>query len=243
MMTASCSRTPTTLRPGDHFCALYESEEEHQTLLTAYLREGLRRHEKVVYIVDAHTPAGIVDYLLHEGIPVAESLASEQLSIHGPESTYLKPGHFSPEAMIELLTKETARALAEGYTALRVTGEMSWALKGQRGSERLTEYESKVNEVFSKSQCIGLCQYDRRLFPHRTLMEVLMTHPGVILGTEVYDNPYYLPPAAFLSQDVAGATVNRWLEHLKEWKQTQRALQETQNEVDALTKKLDQFSV
>jgi hypothetical protein len=50
--------------------------------------------------------------------------------------------------MIALLESETEQALADGYAALRVTGEMGWALRGLPGSERLIEYEAKLNRFF-----------------------------------------------------------------------------------------------
>jgi len=46
--------------------------------------------------------------------------------------------------MIALLRSQTERALAEGYAALRVTGEMSWASRDLPGSERLIDYEAKL---------------------------------------------------------------------------------------------------
>ncbi|NIR16924.1 MAG: histidine kinase, partial [Desulfobacterales bacterium] len=64
---------------------------------------------------------------------------------------------------------------AQGYNGLRVTGDMSWALKAPPGSERLIKYEAKLNEFFPGSKCIGICQYDKRLFPPALLMDVLYT--------------------------------------------------------------------
>ena len=65
-------------------------------------------------------------------------------------------GVFDPDGMICLLEKETRRALDEGYSALRLTGEMSWALQGLPGSERLMEYESKLNTFFSGNKCLAI---------------------------------------------------------------------------------------
>ena len=47
------TRTITDLRPGDHLCCLYETEEQHRAVVTPFLRQGLERGEKVLYIVDA----------------------------------------------------------------------------------------------------------------------------------------------------------------------------------------------
>jgi len=65
----------------------------------------------------------------------------------------MQQGLFDPDGMIVLLRVETERALAEGYPALRVTGEMSWAPRGLPCSERLIEYEAKLNEFFPGGNC------------------------------------------------------------------------------------------
>ena len=72
--------------------------------------------------------------------------------------SYMRGGIFEPDSMIALLQAETECALSEGHTALRVTAEMTWALRRLPGGERLIEYESRVNEFFPGSKCLGLCQ-------------------------------------------------------------------------------------
>ena len=89
--------------------------------------------------------------------------------------------------MIALLRAETQRAIEEGYSALRVSSEMSWALKGLPGSERLIEYEAR-RTLLPGSGCLALCQYDRRPFDPQALLDVLETHPIAVIGTEIYDN-------------------------------------------------------
>jgi hypothetical protein len=51
------------LGSGDYPCCPYETEEEHRAVLMPFLRQGLERGEKVVYIVDACTGEAILDYL------------------------------------------------------------------------------------------------------------------------------------------------------------------------------------
>lgn len=194
--------------PEHHLCFLYETEEEHRALLTPFLREGLERGEKVLYLVHAHTVESILAYLREEGLEIEPYLAQGQLSIATATSTYLRQRIFNPEAMIALVRTETERALAEGYVGLRATGEMTWALEEPGRARRLIEYEAKLNAFLPESKLLGLCQYDRRRFSPLVILNVLYTHPVVILGTRIYKNFYYLPPEEFLGGDVP-ATVSR----------------------------------
>jgi len=215
MTSRHAFRAISDLQAGDHACCLYESEEEHRALLTPYLRQGLERGEKVVYIVDARTAETVVGYLRDDGVQVEIYLRSGQLSILTVKEAYLRDGAFSPDGMIALLGDETKRALEEGYTAFRVTGEMTWALQGVPGSERLMEYESNLNDFFVDSKAIGLCQYDRRRFDPAILLGALATHPIAVVGPEIYDNFYYISPAVFRGQDRTATVLLHRLETLK----------------------------
>jgi signal transduction histidine kinase len=219
------------LQAGDHLCCLYGSEEEHRALLSPFMRQGLERHEKVLYIVDDHTAGQIIAYLSADGVEVKQYLQGGQLSVLSSDEYYAHAGVFDPERMIALLRSETKRAEGQGYKALRVTGEMSWALKGLPGSERIVEYEAKLNTFFPGSKCLAVCQYDRRKFDAGVLLDVLATHPLAVIGTEVYDNFYYMPPQDFFGANPVAAKLDSWLNHLKDRKRS-----ETQ--IRTLTRKL-----
>ncbi len=201
--------------PGDHVFFLYDGEEEHRALLTPYLRQGLERREKVIYIADAHPPETILGYLRGDGVEVEPYLDSGQLAVLPAEEVYTRGGAFDPDRVMELLQSKTELALAEGYSALRATGEVAWALRGVSGSERLLEYEAKVNRLFPGSRLLGLCQYDRRLFGPSMLLDAGLTHPKALIGKELCTNTYYLHPEEFLDS-VSEAKLRMWIDHTLE---------------------------
>ncbi|PKL66588.1 MAG: hypothetical protein CVV28_09295 [Methanobacteriales archaeon HGW-Methanobacteriales-1] len=203
------------LNHGDHLCVLYQTDEEHKDLITPYLRSGLENNEKVFYIVDARTSEMVLNYLLDDGMEVDPYLESGQLSMLTVSESYMNGGVFDPEGMIKMLTEETEKALKEGYAALRVTGEMSWALRGLPGSERLIEYETKLNEFFPTNKALAICQYDCRVFEPEILLDILTTHPIAVIGTEIYENFYYVPTEDFLAGKGPKRTLEHWIENLK----------------------------
>jgi signal transduction histidine kinase len=219
------------LHPGAHICCLFESETEHQALLAPFMRHGLERYEKVLYMADVHTVDQILAYLSADGIEVGPFLQNGQLKILDADASFTRGGVFDPEGMIALLRAETQRAIEEGYSALRVSGEMSWALKGLPGSERLIEFEGRLNAFFPGSGCLALCQYDRRRFDPHVLLDALQAHPLAVIGPEVYDNFYYMPPQELLGSDPLEVKLTSWLDHLRERKRS-----ETQ--IRTLTRKL-----
>ena len=234
----------TDLRPGDHLCCLYEKPQEHQALVTPFLRSGLERREKVICIVDAHTAQVILGYLRSDGVDVQPYMSRGQLSILPADDVYLRNEVFDPAEMIALLQRETDAALDEGYTALRVTGEMTWALRGLPGSERLIEYESRLNEFFPGKECLALCQYDRFRFDPEILLDVLATHPIVAIGTELYENSfYYIPPAEYPLSSLPARKLYHQIRNLAERralaKEKDQLLQSLQQRLNDLTSQLE----
>lgn len=217
-------REITALEPGDHLCCFYETEEERRAMLTPFLRQGLEGGEKVLYIVDAHTSENVLRYLRDDGLETEPYLARRQLNILTADECYMRDGSFDPDRTIALLRAETERAVGEGYAALRVTGEMTCLLREPPMAEQLIEYEAKLNEFFQGSQCLAICQYDRRRFGPALLLEILTTHPLVVIGKEIVNNFFYVPPKDLLNSDPPAARLARWLDKLVEGKRAEERL-------------------
>lgn len=215
--------TTTDLKPGSHLCCFYETEEEHRAILTPYLQQGLARGEKVIYIVDERTADVVLGYLRDAGLAVEDYVDRGQFAMLTSEETYLKHGAFDPEAMIALLQSEVDQALEEGYSLLRLTGEMTWVLRGLPGSQRLIEYETRLNNFLPYVQCIALCQYDQRRFQPDLLLNILYTHPIVAIGALVIDNFYYTPPDVFLHTAPASTKWRYLIESLVQRHQAEEA--------------------
>lgn len=236
MKRAYSLHTIIDLKAGDHLCCIYDTEEEHKAVLMPFLRLGLERNEKVLYIIDVRTSKVILDYLRVEGVEVEPYLESGQLGILTSSEAYLRDGVFDPDGMINLLRNEEHRALSEGYSALRVTGEMSWALKELPGSERLIEYEAKLNEFFPKSKCLAICQYDRCRFKPNLLLDVLCTHPIAVIGTNFYDNFYYIPPNEVLGDERPKAEFEICVRNLKGRKRAEESLKKAKDKLEERVK-------
>lgn len=213
-----------SLKPGDHVCCLYSTDEEHKNLITPFLKGGLEKNEKVLYIVDNNTADIITGYLRDAGVDVDQYLETGQLTLITFRDSYMKEGIFEPELMIEALKYETEKAIEDGYDALRATGEMSWVLRDLPGSERLIEYETNLNDYFTENKILAICQYDTRLFSPEFLLDVLISHPIAMVGMEVYENFYYIPSSDFSSINLSELTLNRWIENLQLRKQVEESL-------------------
>jgi hypothetical protein len=77
---------------------------------------------------------------------------------------------------------------------------MDWAVEGRNVLLDLMEFEARVNEIWSRHDDIVICVYDLRKFGGETIVDVLRTHPLVIIGGILHRNPYYIPPEQFLQE-------------------------------------------
>jgi len=138
-----------TLNPQAHVCFLYETEGQLRAVLPPFVRQGLEKNEKVIYIADAPSAEAAWALFSGRGHDLGPYLDRGQLTFLTAEDAYLRSGVFDPDEMIALLKGFTEGALAQGYGGLRVTGEMSWTLRDPSGADRLIEYEARLNDFFS----------------------------------------------------------------------------------------------
>jgi hypothetical protein len=186
------------IAPGDHICAFYPSLADRDEILVPYLREGLKAGDKCVCVVDASDPEAVLAALSSD-IDVGPYLGRHQLEVQRSDETYLRGGAFSTDAMLEFWNQSVGGAVAGGFSFARAVGEMTWALRQMPGVEELVGYESRLNRFLPRYPQVILCLYELDQFSGEVLVDVLKTHPKVLLGGMVLDNPYYLEPDEFLA--------------------------------------------
>src|SRR6266487_5803347 len=214
------------LGPHDHFCSIYESPQENYAVAIPFIRIGLDRGEKCIYIADDGTVGDVRQAMHSDGIDVDQAIASKALVLATKEQAYLEQGSFHPDWMFSFWKEATHLALSEGFSALRATGETEWVLRGGRGLERWMEYESRLTHTLSENNCSALCQYNRRLFPPELVLDVIRTHPMVVYGGTVCRNLYYVPPDEFLGTNQTAREVERLLTNIRERERVEDALRE-----------------
>lgn len=212
------------LEPFQHLCLLYREEREWESFIIPFLKIGLQREEKCLYFSSSSTPERIREILSSYGIDVLYYESKGQLEIFHKDSSYLQQCLFSPDEMLDRLISITEGALSQGYTAIRGTGEMDWALENDEDLESLIAYESLVNSrLFDKYPFSSICQYRLDLFPPEAIKRIIMTHPYVITDA-VYYNLYYTPDYDALSSSREEKELDHWLLNIKKEQQNRESL-------------------
>jgi len=183
------------LKAGDHLCSFYESKTEQFQIVLPLVKEGLDNGERCLYVADENTVAEVKAGLLMHGVDVGRYLRSRQLNVVTKRQAYLRLGRFDPDAMISFLDAAVNEALNGGYSAFRGAGEMTWILEDLRSLDHFWEYEAMLNAAFKDRPTRFLCQYNAKRFFGDMIVRVLRTHPRVLLGLDLYENPFYEPVA------------------------------------------------
>ncbi|MQY06737.1 MEDS domain-containing protein [Actinomadura macrotermitis] len=153
METLGTVRRPVRdLRPGDHAWLGYVSQEERRHVVGAFVRDGLLAREKVICL-------GAGDELVPGVVgPPPETL----LTVVPPARLCGGDGAPDPGTAMAALAAEVAAAEALGFRAIRVAADLTWALRGADGLDRLLCCERLLEQTARPSaQVTVVCQFDR----------------------------------------------------------------------------------
>lgn len=198
-----------TLAQKRHVCAFFNSREEQNKVLMPFFKEGLDRGEKILRIMDPNLRDEYLSAYRAGGIDTEKAEQNGQLEVRHWHDTYLKNGFFDCDRMLGLL-EEGLEANRQTYGLTRAVGNMEWALEPSPGVTDLVEYETKLNLVVSRFPDPLVCVYDLNRHSASVVMDILRTHPMVIVGGVLQENPLYVPPEEFLQE----------LKHRKEERQS-----------------------
>ena len=166
--------------PGTHFCALYSRPAERDRLLYSFLEQGLQRGDKCLCLIDDVDATLVRDRAVRQLSP-GTSRRSAQLDVERASDAYLRTGEFNVGDMLGFLSESVDAAIGDEFELLRVVGEMSWVLPGPPGCDELFRYEAAVNDAVWRMPAIFMCLYDLQKFGAGMIVEVLFTHPQVLL--------------------------------------------------------------
>jgi hypothetical protein len=182
------------LEVGDHLCAMYMGQEERDEIVLPYLRAGLRAGDKCLCIIDS-SPLGDLLASIGDEQEVQGYVASQQLEMHTANEAYLRTPPFTTEAMLEYWENTVGAAVTTGpYGFARVTGEMPWEMRTLPGRTEFFRYEGALNRFAPRYPQVILCLYDLQRFGGGFLVDLLRTHPKLLMGGLVLENPHFRAP-------------------------------------------------
>lgn len=183
-----------------HICAFFNSREEEYRILLPFVEEGLGQGEKAFHIVDSRHREERRQRLEEAGVDLAEAERQGKVEVRVWEEAYLRDGQFDQDAMLALIEEVLQSGKAANHGLTRLWANMEWALEDRPGVDDIVEYEARLNYVLPKYDDAVVCTYDLAKFSASVVMDILRTHPLVIIGGILQENPFFVPPDELLQE-------------------------------------------
>lgn len=188
------------LRQRRHVCAFFNGNEEAYRVLTPFITDGFGCGHKAVHLVNPGERAAHLERLKRAGIDTLAAEESGQLELRINTDAYLSDGHFDQDRMIEAFTELASGNADSAYPLSRIVCHMDWAAEGGSHVDDLIEFEARVNDVWSEHDDVVICVYDLAKFGGDTVVDIMRSHPLVVIGGTLQENPFFVPPAQFLQE-------------------------------------------
>ena len=183
-----------------HACAFFHTDDQFYKVMLPFIQEGFAAGDRAVHIVDAAKREKHVKTLSAAGIDAKGTLDTKQLEVRRWEEAYLRDGHFDQNRMLDLIQEVLEEGRRQKFPMTRLVANMEWALEDLPGVTDLVEYESRLNYILPKYDDTVVCTYDLGKFSASAVMDILRTHPMVIVGEVMQENPFYTPPDQLLPE-------------------------------------------
>jgi len=185
----------------NHVCAFFNTMDEEHRVLRSFYKGGFELGEKATHIVDAENREAYLKRLAEAGLNVQELMDTGRLELVPWTDMYVRDHRFDQDAMLASVEKLIQSGAAAGYTRTRLVGHhMDWLFHDKPAVNSLVEYEARLNHILSKYNDPVICNYDSSKFSASVAMDIMRTHPLVIIGGLLRENPFFVPPDQFLEE-------------------------------------------
>ncbi len=181
---------------GDHICAIFESHTQQSEVMVPFIANGLRAGQQCVWVGPRESAEWLRAGLAEAGGDLPTLEASGQLTLISEVDFYLRGGVFEPERTIDLMLSLLGEGRGRGYETTRAATDVSWLGTSSLSVDMWAEYEIRVSQEMLGRPAVWVCQYNARQVQGELVMAALQTHPVVILGDVVKENPFYEAPGA-----------------------------------------------
>ncbi|MDA8333687.1 MAG: diguanylate cyclase [Peptococcaceae bacterium] len=174
------------LSPGRHLFTLYHGDDNRIDMLAAFFGQGLGRGERCVYAgtkLDEDTLRRLNDRLPGLG---GRLLQGSVLLLTGLSG--------SPASMGETIKELATLAVREGYKGLRLAAEMTWMLDLPAGNRGFAAFLTDTDSILPAFRTTMLSQFREDSFTPQLIYHVMGKHPVIVIGDEVFTNPFANPP-------------------------------------------------
>ncbi|MBD3181851.1 hypothetical protein GF312_06140 [Candidatus Poribacteria bacterium] len=166
------------VRWGTHVAQLYKSKSDLLETMIPYVYQGLEDNELCICVTSDMTEEEVTETLISSIPDIRSYIQKGQLQIFSYEDWYLIKGCFDGQCSLSCGLKKYQEAINNGYSGLRITGNLSWLDSSEWKS--FMEYENYMDEVVKDQKILIICAYKESDFTKNNVTDVINTHKYVI---------------------------------------------------------------
>lgn len=160
---------------GTHFCLFYDTKAALLETVVPYCKAGLESGEFCLWVVAPPLTVEEALQALRDAIADFDRyFVDGSIEIVGAHDWYLQDGAFDLARVIAGWNEKLARASAEGYAGVRVTGDTAWLERKDWAD--FCEYEESLNVAIANQRLAVLCTYPLAACSAGEILDVVKTH-------------------------------------------------------------------
>lgn len=183
-----------------HVCAFFNTDDEEYRVLLPFMKDGFACGDKAVHVVNPGQREDHIRRLAAAGMDVDSSEKIGQLEIKTNTEAYLRDGRFDQDRMLKIFEGLASGNADTRYPLSRIVCRMDWVVEQGSYVKDVIEFESRVNEVWNNHDDAVICTYHLGKFGGDSVIDIMRTHPMVIIGGILHQNPFFVPPQEFLRE-------------------------------------------
>ena len=199
------STTPISLAGSElgetrHVCAFFNGDDEAYQVLLPFIKDGFECGDKAIHVVNPDQRDNHLRRLAAAGVDPKTAQLNGQFELRTNTDAYLRDGRFDQDRMLAVFEELASGNAKGGFPLSRIVCHMDWAAEGHSHIDNLVEFESRVNDVWQRHDDAVICVYDLAKFGGNTVIDIMRTHPMIIIGGILQQNPFFVPPDEFLRE-------------------------------------------
>ncbi len=190
--TVALGARDETVDVGAHIAYIWETPAEFAEAV-GFLTRGIRDGDHCVIFGHDEANAEVAQVLAANGFDVRHLEEAGRLTILG--------GREHADMMLSEIGAAFKRAQDNGARLIRLLGNIGWSRPGWPADRDILAFEAKVTGAAKLFPSVVMCMYDANSLSGSVMLHgCFETHPVVITGNVLRQNPYYVEIEEYLGR-------------------------------------------
>jgi transcriptional regulator with GAF, ATPase, and Fis domain len=178
-----------------HICAFFRDQAEEYKALLPFIKRGLETKNKVLLIVDSRLQKEYLQQMETAGIDVRSVAVRKELEVMMWGEEVLRNDKFDRRAMLSQIEDVLKLRRSQGFSATRIIAHMEGFL-----GEYFIESMVRLHSVLEKYNDLFMSVYSTSRLDIGVMLDILRTHPAVMISGIMQRNPFFVPPTELLQE-------------------------------------------